>query len=350
MAAVRRRSGAGIVVALVFFVVLAFVGIGGCIWFYQELELRKSALAETNRAVETHIGEQFGLYNWPWDPKDERTGLKYTEDVLAPVSDKLAQARVFEQEYRTVVGFDTADDIESALENASGDQDFDTVRGLVEYHNQKYTSLVSTTEQLRNRVSELERLRTQDQADYRDKLEKEQQEFANQINELRQDIKRYEETKNQLQEDLQAARRQKEELQSELNERVRTFRARLAEMKQTTDQLQKRIRELQSPPSPEEIPELIASGQVTAYKPETGFRVFSGGENQNILPNDQFVVYTLNEDGEPQRKARIQVSAVHDRVSEFYVVEKQEEVEIEQGDKVVELSDWQSYQQAVGVR
>jgi hypothetical protein len=348
MAAVRRRSGAGIVVALVFFVVLAFVGIGGCIWLYQRLELKESALAETNSAIEAQIGEKFTQYQWPWSPVNEPTGLKYTTEVLAPVSDKLEQAREMEAEYQPVVGYESTPRVQQALANAAGDQDFSTLQELVTYHNRQYNALTSQVRSEQQEVRDLEQARAKDEAEFTEQLKQEQQRYEQTLNELRQDVKRYEETKNQLQADLDETRKLKEQIQSELNERERQFRARLVELNQQVEALNDRIEELKRPPMQEDIPELYALAEITAYDTDTGDRFFSAGQDENVMAQDRFVVYELTEEGSPQRKALIRASKVHDIISEFYVVDKQEDAELDVGDKVVTMEMWENYQQATG--
>ena len=41
MVALRRSTGSGIVVALIIFIVLAFVAIGASLWLYQQLSITK---------------------------------------------------------------------------------------------------------------------------------------------------------------------------------------------------------------------------------------------------------------------------------------------------------------------
>lgn len=344
MAAVRRRSGAGIVVALVFFVVLAFVGIGGSIWFYQQLLLKDGALVATNNAIDEAIAAKFTEHGANLPSTTDATGLRYGREQLAEVSPWLDDAAMLRGPMREAVGYDTPEEVRVALTEAPGDRDFTSVEDALGFYATNYPNLQSQLKAAQDQVTDLEgRI-----ADNKQKHDNELTALRNELQAARkaynEDLDKERAINQEQAKDLAAVRNELKKTEDTLDERERLFRQRLAEFQTTIDTLQARIDQLEAPVVPMEPIELIAEGEVTAFNEDKGLRVIQGGEEQGVNTNDRFVVYSVQPDGTVTKKGVIQVSRVLDVISEFFVVEPEGDQTIEKEDNYVSVDTWNQYQ------
>ncbi|MFW6456821.1 MAG: hypothetical protein ACOC0A_00865, partial [Planctomycetota bacterium] len=175
MSAAKRRSGNGLVIALVVFIVLALTGIGTSIWLYQQKAMMQQAIDANQADFEEQIKSVFEDENWDLDTRaDASFGIRYGKDAFGNVQTKLAHAALLE-DLRPVIGWDSPESITDRLNDSpaqEADQDqYETVRGLLGFYEQEYERLKSQIDEL-NSDLESERSKLKDKTSTMDEMQK----------------------------------------------------------------------------------------------------------------------------------------------------------------------------------
>lgn len=203
MAAVRRSSGKGTVIALVVFIVLAFAGIGVSIWLYQQKTIVQQAAGANQQYFRREIGSVFDEQGWDLDRRVEAPyGMEYGEDAYSQVRGKLQDAAMLEK-MGPELGWNNYQSLHEALVNSpvqrTGEHQYETLRGLFNYYEEEY-------QRLTDRVAELSRqLQT---------------------------------TQNQLADKSQAMTEMQNRLEKELNDAVQKHQESIAKLRQQYEDMQ----------------------------------------------------------------------------------------------------------------
>ena len=136
MAAAKRSSGSGVVVALVIFIVLALIGIGVAVWVYQQYAIVKKAALANQASFHGKVAKVFDGRQWPLERSvGAEYGLEYGPDAFDDVAAKLHDAGAYEDMVQ-VLGWHSVEGVKSALEvspvqdQATGET-YSTLQGLL---------------------------------------------------------------------------------------------------------------------------------------------------------------------------------------------------------------------------
>ncbi|MGD2175734.1 MAG: hypothetical protein PVJ27_10060 [Candidatus Brocadiaceae bacterium] len=348
MAAVRRTSESGIVVALVVFVILAFAGVGCGIWFYQQLSLAKQTIAATQDSFESTVHAVFRENNWELPTQEPpELGVVYAAESFERTAAKVREAAEFENVVMPTLGWESVAGMQQALQSstaqkeleAQGEATFNQFSGLLEFYERRYDSLNSTVAELRSKNGDLtERLEStkadlvKTQEEMGEKLNQATENFKSELGTLRSD---YNELLAQYEEQQKTAMEWQQKYQDELNQR----RQQVSELKDQVETWETRYWNEVRGPAEEEL--LQPLGKVISVDTENDFVYIEGGADLGFREKEVYVVFGRTPGGEDRRKGVITISEVRDSVSRASVT--QEEEFIVEGDYFVSFELWDRF-------
>ncbi len=349
MAAVRRSSGSGVIVALVVFVVLTFVGIGCAIWFLQQFKMARQAIKTDQTAFEDTIGSAFVANGWELNQiSPTQQGFKFTQESYNGVAAKLAMAAEYEKQVQPLLGWQSLDSLKSALAESPaqkeaeqrGEPTYHELRLLLGFYEESYTRLNQEVADLRTRNDDLsKRLEETKQS-----LVQTEQRLQGQLTQATQ---KFEQDLNQLRSDytdlMTRHDRQRQEATDWTGKYQEEVNARKSEVTSLQDQvaaLQKRIDDLLAGPAGTD--RLEAEGKVIEVRSDYDFVLIEGGQDRGVVANDRFVVYSVMPDGKGRKKGELLVGQVYEHTSLATIA--QEDEYIVAGDSFVSLRRWDWFQ------
>lgn len=355
MAAMRRTSDSGLIVALVVFCVLMFAGLGCAIWFYQQFSLAKSGI-ETNQDVFNElVHAQFRDSGWELSTKAPQPGelaIRYTRESYRQVAEKLAEAAEYEKVVRPMLGWESVEGMgtamtESPIQKASEEEGvpaYAELRGLLNGYEGAYgelsdevASLRGDNDDLSTRLEETKQNLVETQQRLRDDLSRETQKFKDDLAKLRADytdlVARHDRQRSE-------ATQWQQKHQQEVNERRRE----VAQLEAEVVRWRAMYEDVVAPPGERE--RLVADGEIIEVSTEYDFVIIEGGRDRSVNEDDRFVVYSLTPDGKGLKKGEILVGQVDQHTSLATVAE--EKAYILEGDSFVSLQKWQHFQRKTG--
>jgi len=347
MAAVRRSSDSGLIVALVVFLVLAVVGIGTAIWFYLQFQVAKDAIAVDQKAFGETVGTQFRTAGWslPPAPGPSEFGVAYGRESYTAVAQKLASAAEYEKLLKETLGWEGAEGVRVALAEspaqmesaAKGTGTYATLRGLLKYYEDSHAELMQQNANLLGQNAAL----TQG-------MEQAQKDFVNTVAKIRQDAN---DAAKRFSDDVAQLRIASNDLRTRLDAVDRDLVAWRQKYQQEVDARREDVTQLKAEVAMwrKMYDDLVAAGAVIGVEPDYDFVTIEGGEDRDYSENDVFVVYRVLPDGRNEKKGTILVGQVHEHTSLATIAE--EEGFIVAGDLFVTLERWQQFhrQAAAGV-
>jgi len=345
MAAVRRSSGSGVIVALVVFVVLTFVGIGCAIWFLQQFKMARQAIATNQSAFEEVVGSVFVDKGWQLTkttPTEQ--GFTFNQESYSDVAAKLAEAAEYEQEVLPLLGWQSLDGIKSAMAESPaqtaaeerGEPTYHELRLLLSYYEESYTrlnrevaDLRSRNDDLSKRLEETKESLVQTEQRLQGRLSEATQKFESDLNQLRSDY-------NDL---VTRHNRQREEAtdwRGKYQEEVNARKTQVTSLQDRIATLQKRVEDLLA--GPEGLDRLRAQGQVIEVRSDYDFVLIEGGRDRGIEENDRFIVYSVMPDGRGRKKGELLVGQVYEHTALATIAREDEYIVV--GDPFVSLQRW----------
>jgi len=330
MAAVRRSSDSGIVVALVIFIILTVVGLGGAIWSYQQLRVAQQTMVATQNDFHDVIHTLFEQNGWELHTQTPtELGVRYVRESYEDVAAKLNAAAEYEQVFRPMLGWESLESAQTAMKRFAvqqeaaqrGDAMYATLRLLLERYDESYRNLTqrvadltasgqATAEQLSKTRTELTDTQTRLRAENSRNL----QDFQTKLGELRA-----------VNDDLDARvgkhRQDAVAWQQKHQEEVNGRRTDVARLQAEADKWHKAYEDLITPPGGRE--KLVADGEVLEVRSEFDFVVIQGGADQGFKEDDAFVVYTVTPAGVNKRKGAIVVGQVKEHTSIATVIDEE---------------------------
>jgi hypothetical protein len=350
MAAVRRSSDSGLIVALVIFVIFAVACLGGAVWFYQQFDKVKTATGRVQSDFDTKVNSVFAQQGWPLDKQTpDEWGIRFVGESFDDVALKLKAAAEYEDLQDSLLGWNSIEGARQAVEEAGlqtvaaerGEGAFTTLRGLLEGYEIDHQALTTqandlqtkndalTTERDRIRarteqdLADLRRQNTQVVADYNKKagdLTAANTDLNNRVGELTREL---EDSRRRHQEEMDARRRDVTDLKAEV------------------DKWRDKYEEAVAGPGEREV--LMADGKVLEVDSKYDFVVIEGGENSDVKANDRYVVYSVTPDGRNKKKGVVLVGQVRDVTSVATIASEEPGSYILKGDKYVSQARWSQF-------
>ncbi|MFO8007989.1 MAG: hypothetical protein R6V05_09650 [Candidatus Brocadiia bacterium] len=351
MAAVRRSSQSGVVVALVVFVILAFAGVGCGIWFYQQLQIAKQAIAQSQSALDESVHAVFRDSNWELPTQSpDQLGIRYTQETFQRVAQQLRVAAAFQNEIAPTLGWTNLQNIQDEMESsplqqelqAEGQAGFDQLSGLFDAYERRYealstevSNLSSQNEDLSGRLAQAKQDLVETEKNLGEKVNQEIQDFRDQMAELRADYEDLLASYNQQQETAQ-------EWQQKFQEQVNDRKAQVAQLQDQVGQWENRYWEaVQGPGEAEELP---ARGEVISVDSDNDFVFIEGGSQHGFHENEVYVVFSRTPDGQNVRKGEVVVGDVYENVSRAIIRDTVQGEYILQGDEFTSLELWDKFE------
>lgn len=343
MAAAKRSSGKGTVIALVVFIVLAFAGIGVSIWLYQQNTIIRQAATSNQSDFRREVASLFDEQGWDLDRRvDTPYGLQYGEDAYSQVRQKLQDAAMLEK-MGPVLGWDTYESLQEAVENSpaqEGETDkYGALRQLFGYYEQEYTALNERVAELsRDLDTALKQLDDKRKAmnEMQNRLETEKNQA---IEKHQQDIAKLREQYNEMQQMYQDTREELQQSQGNFDQAQKDWEQKLSEMEARAEELQQAYE--QAMRGPEEIKELEPAGQVLSVEPRHEFVVLAGGEDSDRERNQTFVVYTRTPSGQVRGKGLVVANNIYETTTLATIREQQ--IQLLEGDLFVPKKIWDRF-------
>jgi len=348
MAAVRRRTGSGAVVALVIFIVVAFIAIGLSLWLYQQLSITRNAVAENQVQFQDRVHAVYRENSWamPETEADENR-FRYHEGAYDKVAIKLREAADYE-DLKIVLGWEHPSSVQAALDASVVQRELDntysTMEGLLKHYENTYVTLTERVEELEGTVEsqaktinekseELARI----QNEWGEKYNAAVKEHGGAQGDLRQrylDLeKKYngidaalEKFKGDYDTDKAAWKEEFERLELESTNWQRQYEELLVEA-QTPKKGDKGFK---------------AEGKVLEVEPLRELVVLAGGEDEGRKKNAKFVVYTKSLSGDRSVKGEVLVSDVYETTALATILTQDERIIA--GDLFVAKAAWDELQ------
>ncbi len=354
MAAVRRSSDSGLIVALVIFVVLMFAGLGCAIWFYQQRSLTRQALVANQGHFETTIAQEFRNSGWPALTSDagSELGVTYGAAAFGEVQLKLQDAAEYEELKEDVLGWESMDSVlaaiaESPLQKASTDAGragYGQLRLLLDDYEDTYTDLLSREARLtadnaalQAQLVDAQQTIVTTRRDLEARNNQAGQKFNQDVAKLRADFNDMS-TRHDRQRQEAVAWQQKHE------QEVQARRGEAAKLLQEVALWRKRYEDAVRPPG--EGRRLVAAGEIIKILNEEEMVIIQGGQDVDVRENQRFVVYEETPDGGGRKKGMLLVAQVNGTTS---VASIAEEVDyILEGDYFISLATWTDFQRRTG--
>jgi hypothetical protein len=347
MAAARRSSDSGLIVALVIFVILWVACLGGAIWFWQQFEKVKTGSDRVQADFDGKVADFFAAQGWELDDQSpDEWGIRYVGESFDDVVLRLEDAAEHEELMDSVLGWQSvetarqalAEDDLQAVAAESGDGEFRTIMDLLEGYGSEYKSLTDDVQRLQasndSLVAERDSIRTRSQEDLADlqaentkivadygkragDLEATNANLNNRVTELTAEVQNW---RRRHQQEVDARRRDATDLKAEV------------------DKWREMYEEAVAGPGEREV--LVADGEVLEVNGQFDFVVIEGGENEEVKANDVFVVYSVLPDGSHRKKGVLLVGEVMPVTSVATIASQEEDSYIVKGDNVVSQDRW----------
>lgn len=345
MAAAKRNSGNGMIIALVIFIVLALAGIGTSIWLYQQKAILQRALKANQNRFKNEVASVFENEKWDMAKRvDSRFGFTYEKDSYRDVRSKLFDAAMLE-DLRPVIGWDSPNSVKKALENSPVQQEqesqYKTIRGLLGFYEEEYQRL---NKQVANRNSDLETTRTKlaDKSEAMNQMQKRlmqekteaAQKYQEKIGEIREQYKG-------MQEEYKQAQNKVEKWQGKYDRAQESWTEKFGSLKNKARDWKKLYKEATA--EEKAVKELQPAGSVLDVEPRYEFIVVEGGSKEGREEGQDIVLYTRSPDGVRTVKGRAVISNVYDTTSLATMV--RQSAQVMKGDFFVPQASWQRHQE-----
>ncbi len=347
MAAVRRSSGSGVVVALVIFVVLAFVGIGSALFFYQQFRMHKEAIDTDQLVFSDIVGREFAANGWHLSEQSPtELGVKYTQESYTDVKAKLAVAAEYEKEALPFLGWESLEGMRSALAESpvqkkaeeEGEATFHMLRPLLKSYEDSYIQFLADIAGLETRNDDLAQRLDEAKKSLAETEQRLQRQLTDATEKFERDLSEQRTVNNDLQTRHDRQRQEavdwRAKYQQEVNERKRD----VVQLQDQLAALQKRYAELVRGPG--EADKLVPEGKVIEVRSDYRFVLIQGGKDRGMSQSDRLVVYTLTPDGRGRKKGEILVGAVYEHTSLATIVGEERGEYVLEGDSFVSLQRW----------
>lgn len=349
MAAMRRGSETGLMLTLALvFLVIALVGAGCGIFFFQQYRTVRRAVAQNQESFRESVGAVFTENNWdlPAAAADEM-GITYKAESFQQVAAKLNRAAEYQNQVMPTLGWESVGGMQSALEDsprqrevrAQDEPTYETISGLLTFYEDRYTALNdevadlrAENEDLSDRLEQTEQSLVETQENTGERLNQAVAEFRSDLEELRADY-------NELLEESNAQREAAAEWREKYQNELDTRKQMVAELEKEVQTWQDRYwEEVQGPAEREEMQ---PAGQVISVKSDTDFVYIEGGEDKGFRESDTMVVFGRGPNGEIYKKGVVRVSQVHPITTRASIVE--EDQYIIEGDEFVSSEVWSKF-------
>ncbi len=338
----RSGSGRGLAVVLIVFILLAIIGIGLSVHFYQQWKMTEQAVKHNQKAFQDQIKDVYSEAGWNL-PSDTRAvyGIVYDQDTYAEVADKL-QVALRHENIQPLLPWRAEADVESALSvySPEGD-DFDTVDGLLNYYSEKYQDLTKRADNLIFREKELMRELDSQKEDFEQTLAEKNQEVAsieeNYAGRLQEIRAQYAE----VEEKWETARDQRWDSFAQLENTIGEMEEELETAQALTEEKEAQLRKMTREEVVEEPDEFSPEGEVLAYDRHHELVMVAGGEHAGHRRNTQIVLYRQSPTGAPILVGTAVISRVFDTTSMANIIQK--EIPILEGHLYVDRAVWEDF-------
>jgi len=349
MAAIRRGSETGLMLTLALvFLVIALVGAGCGIFFFQQYRTVRRAVAENQKDFRENVVAVFTANNWelPTAPAGEM-GISYEAGSFQQVAAKLQKAAEYEREVMPMLGWQSVAGMHSALENsprqreaqAQGEATYETISGLLTFYEDRYSALTdevanlrAQNEDLSKRLDDTKKSLVETQETMGDRLNDAVAGFKSDLDELRAD---YNELLEECHAQRDAAAGWRQKYQNELDQRKQIVADLEKELQIWKDRYWEEVQ------GPAEGEEMQAVGQVISVRSDTDFVFIEGGEDKGFRESDVMVVFGRGPNGELYKKGVVRISQVHPITARASIVNEDEY--ILEGDEFVSFEVWNKF-------
>ncbi len=346
MAAVTRSRGSGMLIALVVFVLLTFISVGGAVYFAMKANTAVKRLKDNQQAFKESVVSYYREQGWNL-PTAQDPGLfdvQYGSNTYGAVATRLQDATTF-QEMSSLTGWKSPDAVADLLKDSALAQDreasFETVSGLLDAYETSYEDLNSRVAQLNTRVERLNtQLQNKDQALNEAQATK-REELKEASQKYQQKLKDRKENYQQLLQEYQTQREQTRKWRQKYEQTLEAKKKQVAKLNKDLADWRQMYRRLRRAGEEEQ---LRPAGKVLAVKPDYSFVVVAGGKGEGRERDQKLVVYAETLAGQRERKATVVVTEVYDHTASASVISQKEGTELEEGDLVTTVSSWEEFE------
>jgi len=352
MAAARRSAGSGTLLALIIFVVLAFVGIFASIWFFQQYSTVSQAARQNQAEFAETVGKAFDEHGWKLSANEApEYDLKYERKAYEEVAEQLSKAATYDElvtrlGWESLAGVnDRLAGLEQSLKNSpvqvGTEEPYLTVKGLLERYESEYLRLTQSDvpELQRNLKAQQDLLAEKTVGFERERTEllgKLNTEVASHAADMANSTKQFTQMEQLYKNSLAETRKQQGDFDA----------ARL------TWDTEKRLLDLEiamwkdrylSAMGGGEVSALKAGGEVLRVDPAYEFVMLGGGKDAQVQKNTRAVIYSEAPGGARVKKGEVLVTQVFPNTSLATIVGLEKDQRMLAGDVFVAEGLWDAY-------
>ncbi|NLX59055.1 MAG: hypothetical protein GXY74_08200 [Phycisphaerae bacterium] len=316
MAAVRRSSN-GLIAALVIFIILTVVGVGGAIWSFVTLREAEQAIQVTQKDFHDAVQPVFSESNWELPVQTPTEfGVRYARESFAEVAAKLKEAAEYEKVVKPMVGWDSVGAMQTAMGEYAvqkqaaeqGEPLFQTLRLLLDRYDGSYQSLTARAAELTGQLETANEQLAKARGDLAKTREDLQAQNSQNLRDFQQKLGGLQEANADLQARVEEHRREVVSWQQRHQEEVNARRTEVAAVQAGADEWRKMYEEAVA--APDERQRLAPDGKILEARSDHDFVVIEGGADRGRMEDQTYVVFAVNPDGSARRKGTILVGRV----------------------------------------
>jgi len=348
MAAVRRGSESGMVVALVVLVVLAVVGIGGAVWSYRLLMIERNNVRTNQAAFADSIGKQFKDNAWALPTQSPpQLGVSYTDQSYTAVAQKLAEAGEYEKAVKPMLGWESVDGMKAAMAESPAQKEgtgtYATMRALLGYYENAYGQLSTEVGDLRTRNAALTADLDAARKDFVSRVEALNKKVNDDIENINAALTKAQQDYKDMSDREAKGRQDVAGWTQKYQQEAQARHDDVASLQDEAAKWRKQYEDLIAPPEGRE--QLVAHGKVMGVWPNYEFVMIEGGGKEGVKQNDVQIVYNILPDGAVQVKGVILVGKVNEHTA-LATITKEDHYIVE-GDLFVSQARWDQYRRNI---
>ena len=348
MAAVRRSSDSGVIVALVIFLILAVVCLAGAIWSYQQFSQAQAAIADGQGKFSATVEQAFKDSGWALSTTNRAFGVRYGQEAYEEVAQKVRLAAEYENAAKGVLGWDSVEGMQASLADAAiqkqaaaeGTAAYSTISALLSGYDDAYQNLT-------RRVAELSRERDALSTQLQDANAKSVAEqrrlgsnYTAKISEFQQTLDGLRAANQDLEKRVAQHRQEAVAWQQKYQDEVDARRTGETELQAQAAAWRQKYEDAVAPPGKGK--RLKPDGEVLEVNSQYAFAVIEGGEDRGYSQDEKFVVFKTLPDGQNVRKGTVLIGQVKSHTSVVTVLDERGGY-IVVGDSVVSLERWKQF-------
>ena len=333
--------------ALVIFIVLAFIAIGASIWFYQQLSTVSQAVKQNQDEFRTTVANRFRENGWELTTKPAAEfSLEYQREAYDQVVRQLEKAATYE-ELLPLLGWESVQGVQSKLTRQGSPiqsvmpEPYITLNGLIGEYEGRYIRLTARVAELEKQRDEAKKLNTEQLAAARQREQEDLDKYNAAIRRHRDAMDESGKQFKNMNAMYDQARDETKEWQQEFAGAKQEWQGRETELREEIDTW----KELYDATRPGALKAetMEPAGKLLEIDTRYQFVMLEGGKDIDQEKNTSVVVYSESHMGQRARKGELLINDVKEKTSLATIVKREKDEQLLVGDLYVTGEVWEKF-------